>query len=78
MMLKVSCDQNYLKVEDGREGGNQEFEDGISDQYEDEVNITEIILIDIVKVTNIIIIAIISLISPSLLSSSTGSSSPTT
>jgi len=26
------------QVEDGREGGNQEFEDGISDQYEDEVN----------------------------------------
>ena len=25
------------QVEDGREGGNQEFEDGISDQYEDEV-----------------------------------------
>jgi len=26
------------QVEDNREGGNQEFEDGISDQYEDEVN----------------------------------------
>ena len=26
-----------FQVEDGREGGNQEFEDGISDQYEDEV-----------------------------------------
>ena len=26
------------QVEDGREGGNQEFEDGISDQYEDEVS----------------------------------------
>ena len=42
--VKSPCDQN-LKVEDGREGGNQEFEDGISDQYEDEVNITEIITI---------------------------------
>jgi len=26
------------QVEDGREGGNQEFEDGVSDQYEDEVS----------------------------------------
>ena len=25
------------KVEDGREGGNQEFDDDVSDQYEDEV-----------------------------------------
>ena len=30
---------NFLsKVEDGREGGNQDFDDGISDQYEDEVS----------------------------------------
>ena len=26
------------QVEDGREGGNQEFDDDVSGQYEDEVN----------------------------------------
>ena len=26
-----------MQVEDGRDGGNPEFEDGVSDQYEDEI-----------------------------------------
>ena len=26
-----------VQVEDGRDGGNPEFEDGVSDQYEDEI-----------------------------------------
>ena len=37
------------QVEDGREGGNQEFEDGISDQYEDEVRKCVVVEIEIMS-----------------------------